>query len=106
MKKRTLWVLGCGLALTVAGTLLSGDWGEASAEARADALADQLSGQGGDPYAVMSLSGHATHYQLGVPGEDPFDIRGLDANRLGDLDLAGRVIYAVGCHSGLPVLAT
>ena len=71
-------------------------------------------GNAGARYGVSSLSGHASHYQEGVPGTDPFDIQGLGARDiygsdacgtpgLGPLSLAGGFVYAVGCHGGLPV---
>ncbi|MCP4656638.1 MAG: DUF11 domain-containing protein [bacterium] len=61
---------------------------------------------------LASLNGHATHYEEGVPGPSFFDIWGLDTAAIvapeacgpgQPLDLRGRVIYAVGCHGGLPV---
>ena len=57
-----------------------------------------------DPYAVVSLSGHATHYEAGSPSGDAFVIAGLDTTAIADsCALPGGVVYAVGCHSGLPV---
>jgi hypothetical protein len=89
----------------VDGSLVGTDWGLGSPGLRVDALEGKLCGS----YAVSSLSGHATHFEEGVPGTDPFDIQGLGTDRLvapescGPIDLAGGVVYAVGCHGGLPV---
>ena len=64
------------------------------------------------PYAISFLNGHATHDQEGVPGTNPFDIKGLEASNIyGEnlcgpskpLNLDGGVVFAVGCHGGLPV---
>ena len=64
---------------------------------------------------LISLNGHATHFLEGTPGESNADIRGLNATAIYgadecdpsqiDLppDLFGSVIYAVGCHGGLPI---
>jgi len=68
----------------------------------------------GEPFGVLSLSGHATHYQEGFPGSSVTDVRGLEAGELSrpdgcigqPLDLSGRLIYSVGCHGGLPVPGT
>jgi hypothetical protein len=98
----------------VDGNLIGGNWGLPSVEARALALRTKMGGNGGPRYAVMSLAGHATHYEEGVPGSNPFDIRGLSTSDFygsdacgtvtaGALDLHGAVIYAVGCHGGLSV---
>jgi hypothetical protein len=38
-----------------------------------------------------------------VPTDNFFDIQGLSASSLLDLDLDGCMVYAVGCHGGLPV---
>lgn len=63
-------------------------------------------------YKIMSFNGHATHYQLGVTGDSRYDIQGLSSRAIynphcGSLTceqkLAGSVVYAVGCHAGLPV---
>ncbi len=54
-------------------------------------------------YGMINLNGHATHYEEGVPGEVRWDILGLPATDVYGLDLAGAVVYAVGCHGGLPV---
>lgn len=88
----------------VDGELIGEDWDEVD-------LQQHLCGNGGVSYGLLSLNGHAVHYAEGVPGSDPFDIRGLDASNLvdatacgfGHLDLSGSVLYAVGCHGGLPV---
>jgi hypothetical protein len=81
--------------------LIGDDWGFPSQEERAKALKRRLAGR----YGVASLSGHATHFEEGVPG-DSFELFGLPTTDMLDLDLSGRVIYAVGCHGGLPVPAT
>lgn len=75
-------------------------------------LHDALSGG----YGAFSLNGHATHYQVGIPGPGGFgDIQGLDSFELtggddcgnvgtyGSVNLTGSFAYAVGCHGGLPV---
>lgn len=70
-----------------------------------------LCGDDGRPYGLISLNGHASHFLEGVPGEEHYDITGLKTEVLDDdlacggqpLDLQGAVIYAVGCHGGLPV---
>lgn len=94
-----------GSLAPVDGALVGQSWNDA-------ALRDHLDGNGGERYGVMSLSGHATHYAEGVPGGDfrlgleSQDIYGTDAcstSTQGPLDLAGSVVYAVGCHGGLPV---
>jgi len=93
----------------VDGSLVADAW----PQPRDDELFDHLTGNGGEPYGVINLNGHANHYQEGVPGADPHDIVGLDAVHLygpdgcaasnGPVDLPGSVVYSVGCHSGLPV---
>jgi hypothetical protein len=80
-----------------------GDWGLGSVGERVVALGEHLGGSGGERYGVMNLNGHATHYQEGVPGTNPQDIQGLEASEILGLNLAGGVIYAVGCHGGLSV---
>lgn len=92
----------------VDGQLISPTWGEATVEERRTTLLDHLSGTaqvgpGEGSYGILSLNGHANHYQLGVPSLDVTDIQGLGTERLNDLDINGAVVYAVGCHSGLPV---
>lgn len=98
----------------VDGQLLTETWRESSVSARIEALRRHLAGHGGERYGIASLSGHATHYEEGVPGMDRFDIQGLATVDLyggdacgtpssGSLDLAGSVVYALGCHGGLPV---
>lgn len=74
-----------------------------SVPARKAELFARLGGNGGSRYAVMNVNGHANHYGEGVPGDDPFDIQGLGADEIATLNLAGGVVYAVGCHAGLPV---
>ena len=98
----------------VDGSLIGGNWSIGSVPARATALRTKLSGNGGVRYGIMALAGHATHYEEGVPGADPFDIQGLSTAdiygvdtcgtpTLGSIELAGSIIYAVGCHGGLSV---
>ncbi|MCP4594345.1 MAG: DUF11 domain-containing protein, partial [bacterium] len=98
----------------VDGQLISQDWGESTVADRRSALRTHLSGHGRQRYGVMNLNGHATHFEVGVPGQDRFDIHGLPAvdvygsdvcgtPGLGALDYTGAVVYAVGCHAGLPV---
>jgi uncharacterized repeat protein (TIGR01451 family) len=103
----------------VDGELIGSDWGLGTVGARQGALREHLDGNGdglgsGRPYGLVSLNGHATHFGEGVPGENPFDIQGLEALDihgpddcgnlgLGALDLSGSVLYAVGCHGGLSI---
>ena len=87
----------------VNGSLIGGDWGESSVDGRRLLLREHLAGLGGAPYGLVHPSGHATHFELGVPGIDRFDIQGLPAEEIAALTLEGSVIYAVGCHGGLPV---
>lgn len=98
----------------VDGSLIGAGWGLGSVQERASALRRKLSGNGATRYAVMALAGHATHYEEGVPGTDPFDIQGLSTidiygtdacgtTSAGAIDLAGAVVYAIGCHGGLSV---
>ncbi|MEM8930056.1 MAG: hypothetical protein AAGE94_02710, partial [Acidobacteriota bacterium] len=57
-----------------------------------------------EAYGVLSLNGHATHYEVGHPSADgPFVIEGTSTDDLAGCDLTGSLVYAVGCHSGLPV---
>ncbi len=71
-----------------------------------------LCGDGSAPYPVASLNGHANHYGEGVPGDLVHFDDGLETTALAaadacgagnPLDLSGAVVYAVGCHGGLPV---
>lgn len=87
----------------VDGQLISRDWGESSVDARRTALWTHLAGNGGEHYGVVNPNGHATHHESGVPGIDRLDIQGLRAADLSQIDLSGSVVYAVGCHGGLPV---
>jgi hypothetical protein len=120
VKVRERWKAAFGVATPVGspspvdGSLVGGNWGLSSVAARVAALRTRLLGNGGARYGVMSLAGHATHFEEGVPGTDPFDIQGLPARdlygldacatpSLGAADLAGGVVYAVGCHGGLTV---
>jgi hypothetical protein len=110
-------VSGTGSLAPVDGNLISTDWGFGSVGARIGALRAHLSGNGGPRYGVMAVLGHASHQEEGVPGTNPQDIQGLSTADIygtdacatasqGPLDLAGGVIYAVGCHGGLPVPGT
>lgn len=103
------WASSLG-ASNVDDMLVGGNWSLGSVDARTDALRSKLL----ERYGLMSISGHATHYEEGVPGTDPFDIRGLSTANIygadacstptaGAIDLSGTVIYAVGCHGGLSV---
>ena len=103
---------GANSTAPVDGTLVGGTWG--GVEAAKVALRTKLAGNGGSRFGIMALAGHATHYEEGVPGVDFRDIQGLSAVHLygpdacstptqGAIDLAGGVIYAAGCHGGLPV---
>lgn len=103
-----------GAAAPVDGRLVSPNWGAGTVAERRQSLRQHLAGNGGAPFAVSSLNGHATHYEEGVPGQHAQDIQGLAASdvygldacaspSLGALDLTGGVIYAVGCHGGLSV---
>lgn len=95
--------------------LLGSDWGIAgdgtSVERRRQALEQHLTGFGEGPYGILSLNGHATHFEEGVPSNrGSFDIQGLATARITEtcradarLCLTGSVVYAVGCHGGLPV---
>ncbi|MEM8934024.1 MAG: C25 family cysteine peptidase, partial [Acidobacteriota bacterium] len=59
---------------------------------------------GADRFGVVSLNGHATHHQLGHPSAGgPYVIEGTPIADLAGCDLAGSLVYAVGCHSGLSV---
>ena len=65
---------------------------------------------GSAPKGILSLNGHATHYEEGVPILGGFSVHGLDSSEIVNhclpSDLAGSVAYAVGCHSGLSVAGT
>ena len=88
----------------VDGSLIGVDWGLATVPEREAALLEHLGGNGGDRYAIVNLNGHATHFEEGVPdGSDPFAVHGVATDQLATLDLAGSVVYAVGCHGGLSV---
>jgi subtilisin-like proprotein convertase family protein len=104
-----------GSGAPVDAALIGDTWNATSVADRVCALRERLAGNGAQHYALMSLSGHATHFEEGVPGTDPFDIQGLDADAIagglsngscsypGAIDLSGVVLYGVGCHAGLPV---
>ncbi|MFN8443854.1 MAG: CARDB domain-containing protein [Caldilineaceae bacterium] len=52
------------------------------------------------PFKLQSINGHAAHYAEGAPGSSTIfgtDIAGSSS------DLAGGLIYTLGCHSGLNV---
>ncbi|HUP47767.1 MAG TPA: hypothetical protein VNA04_03155 [Thermoanaerobaculia bacterium] len=117
---RSRWKASLGVTTSddsiapVAGNLIGDSWGLGSVSSRKTALRTALSGNGGAPYGVMAIAGHATHFDEGVPGTDPFDIQGLSSAdiygadscstpTLGSINMAGGVIYAAGCHGGLPV---
>jgi hypothetical protein len=107
MQKQWTGALG---ETAVDATLVEGTWGRGSVSERVHALRTKLTGR----FGIMAIAGHATHYEEGVPGTNPFDIQGLSTAdlygtdscgtpSLGAVDLSGSVIYAVGCHGGLPV---
>ncbi len=96
----------------VDGQLITPTWGEPTVPERRLTLRTHLSGNGGERYGVANLNGHANHYSEGVPGNDVADIQGLSGSEIygphacgtdPPLDLAGSVVYALGCHGGLPV---
>ncbi len=96
----------------VDGRLIGVDWDVATVDLRRDLLLQHLSGNAGGRYGINNLNGHATHFAEGVPGQTSDDIQGLSAaeiygphecsSELG-IDLPGAVVYAIGCHGGLPV---
>jgi uncharacterized repeat protein (TIGR01451 family) len=103
-----------GSLAPVDGSLVGGSWSLPTVGERRTALRTHLGGNTGARYGVSSLSGHASHYEEGVPGTGPFDIQGLGARDiygsdacgtpgLAPLSLAGGFVYAAGCHGGLPV---
>lgn len=92
----------------VDGQLISQTWGEPDVEQRRETLLNHLEGTaqvgpGQGSYGILSLNGHANHYEIGVPSLAVTDIQGLGTNQLSDLDINGAVVYSVGCHAGLPV---
>ncbi|MCP4660331.1 MAG: hypothetical protein GY856_33435, partial [bacterium] len=98
------------LTAFVDGELISPDWGFGTVEERRQALRGRIASR----YGILNHNGHATHYEEGVPGQNRFDIQGLSASEIygpdacgtpstGALDLAGSLVYSVGCHGGLPV---
>ncbi len=88
----------------VYGQLIGSTWGYQTVGERSNILLQHMSGFGQGAYGIISLNGHATHYQEGVPGDDFDDIQGLNTAAIdAGLDLYGSVLYAVGCHGGLPV---
>ncbi len=89
----------------VDGVPVGDDWSE-------EDLLTHLCGNDGPPYRISSLNGHATHYELGVPGIYPAgQYHGLGSEQLVEpaacdgnpLRLTGNLVYSVGCHEGLPV---
>lgn len=69
-------------------------------------LLQHLCGNGGPTYKILSLNGHATHFEEGAPsgGLAAEDLLSVNACGVGqELDLSGSLVYSVGCHSGLPV---
>jgi hypothetical protein len=117
---RARWKEALGLPLPhddtdlepVDGLLLTSAWDEATVADRRATLREHLGGNGGARYGVINLNGHATHHQEGVPGAGVTDLQGLSTTEIygpntcgggAPLALAGSVIYAVGCHGGLPV---
>jgi uncharacterized repeat protein (TIGR01451 family) len=103
-----------GSLAPVDASLIGGNWGLSTVGERRAALRAHLGGNTGARYGVSSLSGHASHYEEGVPGTSPFDIQGLGTRDiygpdacgtpgLAPLSLAGGFVYAAGCHGGLPV---
>ena len=91
--------------------LVSATWGSGLIQVRIDDFDLRLRGCAASPstelpYGILSLNGHATHHQEGVPGESFNIIEGLPATAITDIDLAGRIVYALGCHGGLPVPGT
>ncbi len=87
----------------VDGELISGDWGVPTSGTSVDERRDLLYNALAQAPGITSLGGHATHAEEGVPGIDRFDLQGLSAADIAALDLSGCVIYAIGCHGGLPV---
>ena len=94
----------------VNGELTSPDWDAGTLLERRQALRNRMA----TGYRILNLNGHATHYEEGVPGQHRFDIQGLPTPEIygpdacgtpssGALDLAGSIVYAVGCHGGLSV---
>jgi hypothetical protein len=91
----------------VGQTLLGESWSDAL-------LRQGLQGNGSGRYGVMSLNGHASHFQEGVPaggavsGLNALDVSGADrcsntsANPL-NANFDGAVVYSMGCHGGLVV---
>lgn len=104
--------------LAINSGLVARDWMNqpacAPSSSSADCLEDQLR-NGGNPYAFISVNGHADHYSEGVPNEDPFDFSGLNAAEIygksrcdaplssTPVNLENSVVVSVGCHGGLPV---
>jgi hypothetical protein len=105
-----------GSLAPVDGSLIGSSWGHGDPTARAAELRAHLAGNGGERYAVVSLNGHASHWEEGVPGTDPQDISGLGSlelygndachpapPELPSLAFEGAFVYALGCHGGLSV---
>jgi len=117
---RTRWKSALGVStpdnslVPVDASLVGGQWNLGSVGARASELRTHLSGNGGARYGISALGGHASHFEEGVPGTNPFDIAGLNVRDIygpdlcaspgqSGLDLSGGVVYSVGCHGGLAV---
>jgi uncharacterized repeat protein (TIGR01451 family) len=117
---RAAWKAALGVSTSddspapVDGELVSTTWGLSDVAQRRAALRTHLAGHGTSRYGVSMLLGHASHFEEGVPGTSPLDIQGLStadiygadacaAPTQGELALAGSVVFAVGCHGGLPV---
>ncbi len=87
----------------VDGQLISSGWGVPSSGTSVEERRDLLYNALAQAPGITSLGGHATHAEEGVPGIDRYDLQGLSATDIAALDLSGCVIYAIGCHGGLPV---
>lgn len=97
----------------VNGRLIEEGWNVATVAERRSLLFQNLGGAGGQSYGINNLNGHGTHFEEGVPSAHSFLIEGLASSMLYGssecsssglgADLAGSIVYAVGCHGGLPV---
>ena len=106
-----LWTDYLGSETLVDGDLIGrSTWDLPAGQTARQALRARL---GAGP-GIYALNGHANHYGEGVPSGDPFTIEGLETPEIygtdaelcttgPGIDLDGSVIYAVGCHGGLPV---
>lgn len=78
------------------------DWGSGNVASRTNKLYNHLC----TPHDVTSLNGHASHYEVGVPSPGGwYDIQGLNTARIDNstCELPGKIVYSLGCHSGLSV---